>query len=80
MGGDEFVAVVPKEYVLNAEDIRTHKNEWMKNHNSNSSKLYNIDVSMGIYEAICSNHYDLKLAIDKADDILYTIKVNKKNA
>ena len=80
MGGDEFVAVIPKEYVINAEDIRTRKNEWMKNHNSNSSKLYNIDISMGIYEAICSNHYDLKLAIDKADDILYTIKVNKKNA
>ncbi|MBQ8167708.1 MAG: GGDEF domain-containing protein [Lachnospiraceae bacterium] len=79
MGGDEFVAIIPRENTNDVEEIRNKKNHWMNIFNKNSSKPYNIDISMGFYECKCSNHYDLKLAIDKADDVLYTIKVKKKN-
>lgn len=79
MGGDEFVSVIPKEHVTDAEEIRSRKDSWIKSFNSTSSKPYSIDISMGFYQCKCSNHYDLKNAIDKADDVLYTIKVNKKN-
>lgn len=78
MGGDEFVSVIPKEYVNDTEEIYSKKDSWIKNFNQTSSKPYSIDISLGFYQCICSNHYDLKAAIDKADDVLYTIKINKK--
>jgi len=78
VGGDEFIAVVSKMDVKSANEVLYRKEQWIEQLNKASSKPYNIDMSIGLYECTCQNSYDLKAAIDKADDILYTIKMKKK--
>ncbi len=78
VGGDEFVALLRKDEGLDCKTILNRKEQWLKDFNQQSVKPYCIDMSVGIYEGICRNSYDLKEAIDKADDILYAIKVKRK--
>lgn len=78
MGGDEFVAVVFKDLAGGQEEVISKKETLIQQLNASSSKPYRINMSMGIYECICGNAYDLKEAIDKADDKLYAIKVKRK--
>lgn len=78
MGGDEFAAVVVKEHIKSCECITQMKEKWLHDFNNQSSKPYTVDMSMGIHECVCNNSYDLKDAMDKADDILYTVKVRRK--
>ncbi len=77
VGGDEFVALLCKDEGLDRETILKCKEEWLNHFNEQSVKPYHIDMSVGVYEGKCQNSYDLKDAIDKADDILYTIKVKR---
>ncbi len=78
VGGDEFVAVVCKDDIESVDAMLHHKEQWIAQLNATSAKSYYIDMSMGLYECRCQDSYDLKDAIDKADDILYTIKVKRK--
>ncbi len=78
VGGDEFIAVIDKGKVVSCEEVLRRKEQWIKGLNDTSMKPYRIDMSMGLYECRCQNSYDLKDAIDKADDILYAIKVKRK--
>ncbi len=78
VGGDEFIAVVCKDEVKSCEEVLCRKEQWITRLNETSMKTYHVDMSMGLYECRCQNSYDLKDAIDKADDILYTIKVKRK--
>lgn len=77
MGGDEFVAVVRKDDVKSVDAVLHHKERWIEQLNATSTKPYHIDMSMGLYECQCQDSYDLKEALDKADDILYAIKVKR---
>lgn len=78
MGGDEFAAIVFREHIGSCECITQMKEKWLCDFNDQSSKPYTLGMSMGIYECVCNNSYDLKGAMDKADDILYAVKVRRK--
>lgn len=78
MGGDEYAAIIERKYTLDVGEIAKQKQQLIEQLNSTSAKPYRIDMSMGIYECVCTNSYDLKDAMDKADDLLYTIKTKRK--
>ncbi len=77
MGGDEFAAFA----ICDDKEIASHLPERIKSiaraHNQNSGKPYNITVSIGIYELICSPELNIQQFIDKADTSLYLDKKNK---
>ena len=78
MGGDEFAAVTLKTDDIDAAVLRSRKKEFADNFNTAGKKPYKFDISLGIAECECFDSYDLKAAMDKADDLLYVEKNNKK--
>ena len=78
VGGDEFVVVACKNDVESIDALLHQKKLSIDRLNTASAKPYNIDMTLGLYECECHDSYDLKEAIDKADDLLYSIKVKKK--
>ena len=78
MGGDEFVAVVFEDLVGGQTNVETQMKKIICQLNESVAKPYKIDMSMGIHPCFCLNAYDLKEAIDKADDKLYAIKMERK--
>ncbi len=78
MGGDEFAAVILKTDGIDEALLRARKKEFVDELNLTGKKPYSFDISLGIAECECSDSYDLKAAMDKADDLLYIEKNNKK--
>lgn len=78
MGGDEFAAIVFKDLAEDGAHVVERKEEMICQLNATVSKPYRIDMSMGFFEGVCNNSYDLKAAMDKADDMLYTVKMKRK--
>ena len=78
VGGDEFVAIAVEENCGGMDDIRIKKEAYIQQLNKSSQKPYRINMSIGMYECVCHNSYDLKDAIDKADDLLYQQKQKRK--
>ena len=78
MGGDEFAAIIRSDLAESKDKISQSKEHLITELNKSACKPYKINMSMGIYECLCDNSYSLKDAIDKADDILYTIKAKRK--
>ena len=77
IGGDEFAALA----LVNAPDlpqkIRKRIKESSEKVNSKSNKPYNITVSVGVHEFICSSETSLSDIMNKADESLYEEKKNK---
>ncbi len=78
MGGDEYAAIVFKDQIGTAEEIYAAKYRCIEELNRKAEKPYRINLSIGLYECVCSDSYDLKAAIDKADDELYKGKSLRK--
>lgn len=78
MGGDEYAAVAFKDLAGSAEEIYAAKKKCIEELNSRAEKPYRISLSIGLYECVCSDSYDLKAAMDKADDDLYKGKAKRK--
>ena len=78
LGGDEFAAVVPKQGSESPDEYLRRKDEFVRQANSSHSRPYTFDLSVGMTEAACENGYGLRAALDKADDLLYIEKQNKK--
>lgn len=76
-GGDEFAAIVLKEVTGGTEELTERCRKIIEEINTTSGKPYRITMSMGLYECECENSYDLKDALDKADDKLYEHKARK---
>ncbi|MCM1525077.1 MAG: GGDEF domain-containing protein [Ruminococcus sp.] len=78
IGGDEFAAFA----ICDDREIMLKLPERIKNiaaqHNQTSGKPYNVTVSVGIYELICSPDHNIQQFMDKADAALYEDK-KKKN-
>lgn len=74
MGGDEFAALVIADETVSAEEMLRRKAEYIENLNQTCGKPYRINMSAGFYECVCENTYDLKAALDKADEMLYVKK------
>ena len=79
VGGDEFVAFEICEDDNSIEKIKQRKEELVEERNRQINKPYKVDFSLGLYECTCCNSYDLKEAIDKADDRLYAEKKRRKS-
>jgi diguanylate cyclase (GGDEF)-like protein len=77
IGGDEFAAFA----VCENRDIILQLPERIKNmaqqHNLESDKPFNVTVSVGIYELVCSEENNIQQYMDKADAALYLDKKNK---
>lgn len=78
MGGDEFAVIVPKKNAGEIGEIKLRKLEIISKLNDSAGKPYIINMSVGMVECECSNSYDLKEAIDKADGMLYEAKAKRK--
>lgn len=78
MSGDEFAVLAFRDSYPDAESLSKQKDKVFDELNYEVSKPYKICISMGIYECKCTNSYDLKEAIDKADGLLYAIKAKRK--
>lgn len=78
IGGDEFAAFA----ICEDKDIMLSLPQRIKNiamqHNLHSDKPYNVTISVGIYELICSPDHNIQQFMDKADAALYEDK-KKKN-
>lgn len=77
-GGDEFNVIVPccdngdvQRYAASAE-------KFIEEFNASGQKPYEFGISTGIIECVCENSYDLRSALDKADDLLYAVKQERK--
>lgn len=80
IGGDEFVAFL----VTDEEDFRSRIErefaEAGRQFNATSDKPYYIEMSLGIYECICSPDLAFDEIIKKSDELLYAAKaVRRKN-
>lgn len=78
MGGDEYAAVAFKDLIGSVEEVYAAKKKCIEELNSSAEKPYRISLSIGLYECVCSDSYDLKAAMDKADDDLYKGKAMRK--
>lgn len=77
MSGDEFAAIVPVASGVAVEALRARKEAYIQRFNESKEKPYPFGVSLGMLECVCGNSYDLKAALDKADDLLYLEKREK---
>ncbi len=78
VGGDEYAVIAMTDEVGSKDELTKRKEELIANLNKNAEKPYKINMSVGIYECKCENIYDIKDALDKADDLLYAVKRNRK--
>ena len=78
MGGDEFNVIVPCSDPGNVQRYKALAERFVNEFNASEKKPYRFGVSTGIVECICENSYDLKSALDKADDLLYAVKQERK--
>lgn len=78
MGGDEFAAVVPLARNESVEVLTARKDAFIKRFNESGEKPYGFGLSMGMHECVCRDSDDLGAALNKADDLLYTEKKEKK--
>lgn len=78
MGGDEFAAMIPASSNVTIEDLTGRKEGFIQRFNESKEKPYHFGLSMGMIKRVCDNSYDLRAALDKADDLLYIEKSNKK--
>ena len=78
MGGDEFAAILPVTSGVTVESLMQRKAQFIQRFNESKEKPYPFGVSMGMIECVCNDSYDLRAALDKADDLLYIEKGKKK--
>lgn len=78
MGGDEFAAIMQCDDNCDVQAIMKAKEKQIEILNSKAGKPYRIDMSVGLVVCECSNSYDLKENIDKADGMLYNEKTKRK--
>ncbi|SDB16796.1 diguanylate cyclase (GGDEF) domain-containing protein [Ruminococcaceae bacterium FB2012] len=76
-GGDEFIVIIPRGE-LDPEKCLSARDAYVDALNGKGIKPYKFNVSMGIISCTCENGYDLKAALDRADDQLYVHKQKRK--
>ncbi|MDE6025605.1 MAG: GGDEF domain-containing protein [Lachnospiraceae bacterium] len=78
LGGDEFTALA----LINIQDYQNimHRriNEITLRHNKACGKPYPIEMSVGIYEFVCSPDIDIYDLLASADELLYAEKKRRK--
>ncbi|MGN0666115.1 MAG: diguanylate cyclase [Huintestinicola sp.] len=77
IGGDEFAAFALCENTEIIKSLPSRIKTIAAAHNAESSKPYNVTVSIGTYELQCSPKSNIQDFMDKADAALYQDKKNK---
>ncbi len=77
LGGDEYAVIAPAAE-RSPEEYLTEKDSFVAEFNESGAKPYRFGLSMGVLRCGCENGYDLKAALDKADDLLYVQKQKRK--
>lgn len=79
IGGDEFAAFA----ICDDREIVAQLPERIKGiaeaHNNASTKPYNVTISVGIYELVCSPELNIQQFMDYADSALYEDKKRKNS-
>lgn len=78
IGGDEYAAFAICENKEIISKLPSRIKNIAKLHNLRSSKPYNVTISIGLYELVCSPTLNIQEFMDKADSALYEDK-KKKN-
>ena len=78
MGGDEYAAVVLKEKCGSTDEIRRRKEGFLAQAAERDKKPFKVGLSLGLCECVCTDSYDLRAVIDKADGLLYMEKMKRK--
>ncbi len=78
IGGYEFAAFALCDNSCKVETIPSRIKEIAKLHNLGSDKDFNITVSVGVHEIVCSPELNIQSFLKHADSALYKDKKNKK--
>ena len=78
LGGDEYAAAAVLEKGADIGEYTDKKSRFADAFNQSGEKPYIFGVSMGILKCRCENGYDLRSALDKADDLLYIQKQKRR--
>jgi diguanylate cyclase (GGDEF)-like protein len=79
-GGDEFVAFALTGIPDYGETMKQRIDDISKQHNSEVSKPYVIEMSVGTCEVLCNPAIDIQHVLEEADKQLYIEKRMKKRA
>lgn len=77
-GGDEYNVILPCRDSGDVAGYTEAKESFVREFNETGKKPYRFGVSIGMLEFRCENSYDLRAALDKADDLLYAAKQKRK--
>ena len=77
IGGDEFAAFAIIDEIDGIVSLPERIKGLAAAHNSTSEKPYNVTVSVGVYELICSPELNIQQFMEKADAALYEDKKHK---
>ena len=77
-GGDEFAVLCPRPSGMTLATFTRAKDDFVDNVNRFPGRQYKLGISMGLISEVCENSYDLRAALDKADDLMYADKSRKK--
>lgn len=77
IGGDEFAAYAICDDAQIMKTLPERIKKIAAAHNEKSDKPYNVTISIGICEIICSPELNIQQFMDKADAALYSDKKNK---
>ncbi len=78
LGGDEFSVLCLIDWKDQGQRIKKQILEEIQRENDISEKPYEITMSIGVYEFEIAKGCDLKKILDKADEMVYKDKKNKK--
>ena len=79
LGGDEFLVILPKCGIMEAEIIWNRVEERIKEINNSKMREYIISVSHGAVEYISGSRVDSDILIELADKKMYEEKNIKKS-
>ncbi|MDE6594002.1 MAG: GGDEF domain-containing protein, partial [Oscillospiraceae bacterium] len=77
IGGDEFAAYAICDDTEIMHSLPARIKKIAAAHNEKSDKPYNVTISIGICEIVCSPELNIQQFMDKADAALYSDKKNK---
>lgn len=80
IGGDEFAAFALPGKTDNINQILHRITDISEKFNRNCDKPYYVNMSVGIYQFTCSSEIVLSDILEKADEILYQQKHNKRKS
>ncbi|MBE5853289.1 MAG: GGDEF domain-containing protein [Lachnospiraceae bacterium] len=80
IGGDEFVAILPKDESVKCEDYTDKISEKCKQENTINGKPYYVEMSVGVIEFVCSPQENFNELFNIADKELYKQKQGRRGS